>query len=121
MRRQHNILHYIETGGPGGAETILLNIAGNIDRQQYHSRVVLHKSDWLFNQLSKHEIETEIIPSKYSWDISFLIKFIGYCRRHKVDLIHSHLFGANLYGCLAGAILRIPVIATFHNELFYFC
>jgi glycosyltransferase involved in cell wall biosynthesis len=119
MRRQHNILHYIETGGPGGAETILLNIAGNIDRQQYHSRVVLHKSDWLFNQLSKHEIETEIIPSKYSWDISFLIKFIGYCRRHKIDLIHSHLFGANLYGCLAGAILRIPVIATFHNELFF--
>jgi len=117
--RKLNILHYIETGGPGGAETVLLNIARSIDRGRFNSTAVLHESDWLHEQLSSSGVEAEIIPSRRSWDIFFLMKFIGYCRRHKIALIHSHLFGANLYSCLAGAVLGIPVIATFHNELFF--
>lgn len=119
MGRKCNILQYIETSGPGGAETVLLNIAGSIDKNRFNPTVVLHKSKWLHEQLLKNEIETEIIPSKRSWDMVFLLKFIKYCRRYKIDLIHSHLFGANLYSCLAGAILRIPVITTFHNELYF--
>lgn len=118
MDKKYNILQYIETSGPGGAETVLLNIARNIDKRRFNQVVVLHKSRWLHEQLLKHDIETEIIPSKHPWDMYFLVKFIGYCRRRKIDLIHSHLFGANLYSCLAGTILRLPVITTFHNELF---
>jgi len=119
MDRKCNILHYIETSGPGGAETVLLNIARSIDKNRFKPTVVLHKSRWLHEQLLKSGIKTEIIPSKRSWDILFLVNFIRYCRRHKIDLIHSHLFGANLYSCIAGTTLRIPVIATFHNELFF--
>ncbi len=119
MNKKHNILQYIETSGPGGAETVLLNIAGSIDKNRFNPTVVLHKSRWLHEQLLKNEIETEIIPSKRSWDMVFLVKLIRYCKRHKIDLIHSHLFGANLYSCLAGAVLRLPVITTFHNELFF--
>ena len=118
MRKVFNILQYIETIGPGGAETVLLDIVRNLERARFYPRVILHKSDWLHDQLNRYGIETEIIPSRRSWDLSFLRKFIGYCREHKIDLIHSHLFGANLYASLAGAILRRPVIATFHNELF---
>lgn len=117
MNRKFNVLHYIETSGPGGAETVLLNVARNIDRDHFYPRVILHKSRWLHEQLQKNGIDTEIIPSKRSWDMPFLFNFIKYCRRHKIDLIHSHLFGANLYACLAGAIMRIPVLTTFHNEL----
>jgi len=119
VSRKLNILHYIETSGPGGAETVLLNIAKGIDKSRFNSTAVLHESDWLHEQLLSNGVETEIIPSRHSWDIFFLMKFIGYCRRHKIDLIHSHLFGANLYSCLAGAVLRLPVVATFHNELFF--
>lgn len=119
MPGKHNVLQYVETSGPGGAETVLLNIAKHLNRVRFEPSVVLHRSDWLHQSLKKEEIATEIIPSTHSWDIPFLMKFIGYCRRHKIDLIHSHLFGANLYSSLAGAILRIPVIATFHNELFF--
>ena len=119
MGRKLNILHYIETSGPGGAETVLLNIARSIDKSRFNSTAVLHKSDWLHEQLLSNGVETEIIPSRRSWDIFFLMKFIGHCRGHKIDLIHSHLFGANLYSCLAGAVLGRPVITTFHNELLF--
>jgi glycosyltransferase involved in cell wall biosynthesis len=119
MDRKYNILHYIETSGPGGAETVLVNIAVNIDSERFHSSAILHKSRWLHEQLMNNRIETAIIPSRRSWDMLFLFNLIKYCRSHKIDLIHSHLFGANLYSCLAGAMLRIPVVTTFHNELFF--
>jgi len=51
MNRKHNILQYIETSGPGGAETVLLNIARNIDKDRFNPTVVLHKSSWLHEQL----------------------------------------------------------------------
>ncbi|UCE67742.1 MAG: glycosyltransferase family 4 protein [Candidatus Zixiibacteriota bacterium] len=117
MTGKRNILLYIETSGPGGAERVLLNIARGIDKIRYEPFVILHKSRWLREQLLKYDIHTEIIPSQRSWNISFLFKLIQYCRKHKIGLIHSHLFGANLYACIAAGILRIPIVATFHNEL----
>jgi len=118
MKKKHNILLYIETSGPGGAETVLLDIARNVDRNQFNPIVVIHKSKWLHKQLLEHNIDTKIITSNRAWDLSFLVKLVKYSRQFKIDLIHSHLFGANLYSCLAGLILKIPVITTFHNELF---
>ena len=117
MKRKLNILLYTETSGPGGAETVLLNTAINLDGNQFNPAVVLHRSRWLHEQLSKHNVNTSIIPSNRSWDISFLRKLVKKCRQLKIDLIHSHLPGANLYACIAGMILRIPVIATFHNQM----
>ena len=118
MNKKLNILLYIETSGPGGAETVLINIAKNLDRTKYNPVVVLHKSRWLHEQLQKLEIETIILPCQRSWDIGFLFRFIKLCRRKKIDVIHAHLFGASLYATLATIFLRIPVVATFHNEMF---
>ena len=118
MGRKINILQYIETSGPGGAETVLMNLARNLDRNRFNPSVVIHRSDWLHEQLSKADIPTRVIPCQRSWDIGFLRKFIRACREQQIDIIHSHLFGAGLYACLAGFILRVPVIATFHNEMY---
>jgi glycosyltransferase involved in cell wall biosynthesis len=118
MKGTLNILQYIETSGPGGAETVLVNIARSMDRSRFNPQVVLHKSRWLHQQLLAADIPTCIIPGQGSWDLSFLRKLIRACRELEIDVIHAHLFGASLYACLAGVILRVPVIATFHNELY---
>lgn len=107
----------IETGGPGGGEQVFLNIARNIDREQYNPSVILLKKGWLYDQLSQDDIKITIISSQRSWDLSFLYRLIKSCRQQKIDVIHSHFTGANLYASLAGSILRIPVVVTFHNEL----
>ncbi|HEQ98434.1 MAG TPA: glycosyltransferase [candidate division Zixibacteria bacterium] len=114
--RKYNILLYTETSGIGGAEKVLLDLATNLDRELYEVYVVLHRSRWLHEQLDKNGIPVEIIPSRKSWDIRFIRNFMKHCRKIQADLIHSHLFGANLYAGLAGRMLRLPVIATVHNE-----
>jgi len=107
----------IETGGPGGGEQVFLNIARNIDREQYDPSVILLKKGWLYDQLSQDNIKITIISSQRSWDLSFFYRLIKSCRQQNIDVIHSHFTGTNLYASLTGAILRIPVVATFHNEL----
>ena len=36
-------------------------------------------------------------------------------KRYPVDLIHTHLYGANLVGRLAAAITGLPVVSSLHN------
>ena len=116
MSKRYNILLLNETSGPGGAETVLFNIAKNLDRNQFLPRVVLFRPGWFYHFLVENEIATDIIESSRSWDMPFLLSLIKYCRQYKINLIHAHLPGGNLYGSVVGKILGLPVICTFHNE-----
>jgi glycosyltransferase involved in cell wall biosynthesis len=117
MSRPYNILLLNETSGPGGAETVIFNIAKNLDRNQYTPRVGLFCDGWFAEHLAHHGIAVDIIQSKKSWDLTFLKDLMNYCSANKIDLIHAHLPGANLYGSVAGKMLGIPVICTLHNEM----
>lgn len=106
-----------ETSGPGGTETVIYNIVKNLDKDKYLPKVVLFSSGWFVNHLTENGITVDVIHSKRSWDIAFLFKVINYCKENRIDLIHTHLPGANFYGSLVGYLLGLPVICTFHNEI----
>ncbi len=116
-RKPFNILFLNETSGPGGAETVLFNIANNLDRDLFIPSVALFRPGWFYDFLAEHGIQVSVIPSQKSWDFAFLFRLIRFCRNNEIKVIHAHLPGANLYGSIAGKILGIPVICTFHNEL----
>jgi glycosyltransferase involved in cell wall biosynthesis len=110
-----NILHVIESWGPGGAETVLINIVSGLDKKEFQSHVVLLQKDWLYNQLTQIGIVSTIIKSRGSFDLNFLLRLAWLIKKNKIDIVHSHLFGANVYCSLVGLILRVPVISTFHG------
>lgn len=111
------ILHLIETGGPGGAEKVLLNVVKNIDSRRFDSLVLLLRKGWLYQTLREHNLETRIIESNRAWDIGFLLKLSSLIRKEKIHLVHSHLPGINFYSCLAGRITKRPVIVTYHGKI----
>jgi glycosyltransferase involved in cell wall biosynthesis len=43
-----------------------------------------------------------------------MVRFI---KKEKIDLIHSHLFGTNLYSAISGRLCGIPVMSTFHGTV----
>ena len=43
----YNVLHIIDTGGPGGAETIFFELSTRLDDQRWNSRPVVPCRDWL--------------------------------------------------------------------------
>ena len=44
------------------------------------------------------------------------LRFVRYLRRERVDVLHSHMFGSNVWAVLLGRLARVPVIiATEHS------
>ncbi len=52
-----------------------------------------------------------------AFNIPYLRALIRMIKREKIDLIHSHLFGSNVYCSMAGFFCEIPVISTFHGTV----
>jgi glycosyltransferase involved in cell wall biosynthesis len=111
------ILHTIETGGPGGAETIVLELASRLDPARFRSIVVLSHDGWLRQQLRARGVETILVRWKAWYDFRLPRVMRSIVRREKVALIHSHLPDHNFYSCLVGRWTRCRTIATYHGAV----
>ena len=112
-----NILHAIDTSGPGGAETVFLALARGLDPAQYRSYAVIKSEGWVAGQLRKSGLEPFFADAKGSFNLKYLYQLVRIIRKYKIDVIQSHLFGSNVYCSLAGWICRVPVISVFHGAV----
>jgi glycosyltransferase involved in cell wall biosynthesis len=111
------ILHTIETAGPGGAETVLLNLASRLDASRFRSLVLLSREDWLSARLHDRGVSTFLVDSRAWFDFRLPVAMVRLILREKVDLIHSHLPGQNFYSCVVGRLAGCKTIATYHGAI----
>ena len=118
MNRPLRILHVIEALGTGGAERLLFTNLKHLDHAAVESEVVKFFEGPNFWRGPIEELGvkvTDLGATKYS-DIPRAIFLL---RRHlaanRPDLIHTHLFAANVVGRVAGRLLGIPVVSSIHN------
>jgi len=109
------IMHVIDTTGPGGAETVFIELADRMRRRGYRSVVVIRGPGWVQNTLVQRGLEPVVLEARGSFHLSYLRQLIRLIRREKVDLIQSHLLGSNVYCALAGWLTRTPVVGSFHG------
>lgn len=112
-----NILHSIDTDGPGGAETVFTQVATGIRQYNLNSIAVIKGEGWLATQLRKQGLEPLFVDNKGSFNLRYLCRLVKIIRHRKIDVILSHLFGSNVYCSLAGIICRVPVISVFHGDV----
>jgi glycosyltransferase involved in cell wall biosynthesis len=115
--KKYTILHTIETGGPGGAETVLLNLACGLDSRRFRSLVLLTEKGWLLKTLNENRIQTRVIEHRRSCDIGFLRAMMYLIRKENIDLIHSHLPDQNFYACVAGIMTGRKTLVTYHGPV----
>jgi len=111
------ILHTIETSGIGGAESVLLQIAARLNRGRFRSVAAVPERGALQQALEERGVATHIVQSRRWWDVRLPLGLARVCRQERVDLVHAHLPEYAFSGCLAGALVRRPVIATYHGQL----
>ncbi len=109
------ILHTIDTTGPGGAETVFIDLATRLPKEKYRSVVVIRGKGWVYDELCSRGISPILLDVKGSFNWRYLLGLRKIIKRERVDLIQSHLLGANVYCSLAGLLTGKPVIATFHG------
>lgn len=110
------VLHLIDTGGPGGAEKIFLQLATHLDVARFRSVPVVSKKGWLSGQLSGNGLEPKIIPSKGSFNLNYLLRLSQVLRQERADVVLAHLYGSAVYASLLGLVHRTPVISVFHGQ-----
>jgi glycosyltransferase involved in cell wall biosynthesis len=111
------ILHTIDTTGPGGAETVFIELATRLPADKFRAVVVIRGKGWVYDELLRRGVQPILLPAKGSFNWRYLSRLAGLVRQQQVDLIQSHLLGANVYSSLAGLLTRKPVIATFHGTV----
>jgi glycosyltransferase involved in cell wall biosynthesis len=109
------ILHTIDTTGPGGAETVFINIIKGLNPIHFQSIAAIRGPGWVCNSLRSVGVEPIFIQSRGGFNYKYLLDLIRIIHKYKIDIVQSHLLGSNLYCSFAGLICRIPVISTFHG------
>lgn len=111
------VLHMIETGGTGGAETVYVDLVRRLDPARWRHVAVLPKREWMYAQLVQFGIKPILIPERWSFDVVFFARMVTLIKRLDVDLIHAHLFGSAVRAALLSRVCGIPAIATLHGAL----
>ncbi|AFU98945.2 glycosyltransferase family 4 protein [Simiduia agarivorans] len=112
--------HFIETEHPGGAEQVLLDICERLPEKGC-TPVLFHFSHpWLASECEKRGISQVPIPFPKLFKKSYLlpifaVRMAKLLKFHKVDVLHSHLFGPIVGGSLAAKLAGIRHIGTLHD------
>lgn len=107
------VLHLIHTTGPGGAETIFMQLARSLEGGDWKSHVCVTGEGWLTDALRETGFEPIVLPN--SDRRAYLRGLVRIIRSLGVDLVQAHLLGPSFYASLAGILCGVPVISTYHG------
>ena len=113
-----HVAHVIETLGPGGAERLLYTNLKHLDPQRIVSTVITvysHATHWV-EPIEELGIKVVNLNCRGTRDIpKGVSRLRDWLRANRPDLIHSHLWAANIISRLAGRLTGIPVVSSVHN------
>lgn len=111
-----SVCHLLPALPAHGAEQLLLDISRHVDQTQISFSICLI-SDLgpLVEDFRGLGIPVTYIAKKSRKDFSVVFRLAKFWRQNRFDIVHTHLFTADLWGRLAGLISRIPIVSTSHT------
>ena len=112
------ILQMLESDGPGGAETVMLQLSDELRRRGHRIVPVgpAKRTGWLGQRFREGGYEPETYTISSPLDPRCLRRLVGLIRAKGADLVHSHEFTMAVYGAAAAAIARVPHVMTMHGN-----
>jgi len=111
------ILHAIDTTGPGGAETVFLDLVQRLTVSGYNNYAIIKGSGWVEDQLKRRGVPYYIVKPHGFLSIKYYLQLFKLLRSNNTRLIHAHLLGSTLTYSILSFFLRIPVVATLHGRV----
>jgi glycosyltransferase involved in cell wall biosynthesis len=112
------VAQVIETLGRGGAERLLVDIAHEIDRKRFTMSVytLFRHPRTYAGALKDLGIAETCLELRGRGDILWgIARLPALLRREGADVVHTHLFSANIIGRLAARAVRLPVVSSLHD------
>jgi glycosyltransferase involved in cell wall biosynthesis len=114
------ILHLISSGGFFGAESVIINLAKEQeknglkitigvlrDKRNPHLEVAV--------AAEKSGLKTKIFDCGGRLDMGLLLRIRRFLKSERIDILHSHGYKTNFYGLLSSLGFSLGRIATCHN------
>jgi glycosyltransferase involved in cell wall biosynthesis len=109
------ILQLLATGGSGGAQESFTGLLLRLDRSRYEVRALSLSAGSAVQRLRALGLAVDVIDQ--ADDDLAVGELADWLRREEIDLVHAHMFRAEVIGTRAGLAAEVPVImATVHSS-----
>lgn len=118
------ILHIAKMKGVSGSENHLLTLLPALDPQRFDLRLCILAEERHLPfleaykaQMAQAGVTVFFFLVRKDADLFVVWKLWRYLRRNPVDIVHTHLIHADLYGTLAAKLAGVPaIISSRHND-----
>lgn len=120
MTRPIRIAHVIDQLAVAGAQRVMLqNIEGLRAPDFTHSVYAVFPDDAMRPDLDRLRVPVIELGARSARDLPIaVLRLWRHLRRSRPDIVHTHVFPADLVGRIAARLAGVPVIVTtFHNPL----
>ncbi|MBP9695077.1 MAG: glycosyltransferase [Candidatus Magasanikbacteria bacterium] len=116
MSKQIHIVHIIPTLRFGGAERMVVDLVNASDISRFRYTIIVFGHDMpLADQITRPDVRIEIIEKQGKLSFGLFVGLVRLLKKIQPDIVHTHLFGGDIWGRAAAWYLRIPVVTTEHN------
>jgi glycosyltransferase involved in cell wall biosynthesis len=113
----------------GGAEHVALEMTRGLDRERFDRTLAVTRwtpaaaaEQWVPDSLAALDragvrflgLDRPSVLHLWAW-----WPLIRYLRRERVDILHTHQFGSNVFGVIVGRLARVPVIVAHEHSWSY--
>ena len=115
-RKKISVCHLLPGLPAHGAEQLLLDIVRHMDREHVLLSVCLiSERGPLVEEFEALGIPVTFLPKKSRKDLSIIFRLAAFWKKNRFDIVHTHLFTADLWGRMAGLLSQIPIVSTSHT------
>lgn len=98
-----------------GAERCVYELSSRLDRHRFDVQVVSLRGGRVADMLRDAGVKTTVLDIRGKWDVAKLPLLTQLMRDEKIEILHTHLFHADLAGRPAARLAAVPhVVHTVH-------
>jgi glycosyltransferase involved in cell wall biosynthesis len=116
LRAAHplTVVTVVDSLGRGGAEGIARAIAVRLDPARFRRVLWVTRADEgaVGEDLAAAGVEVHRLERRSARELAAWRPFLEYLRRQRVDVLHLHKFGSNVWGSVLGRVAGVPVIVA---------
>ena len=111
------VLYVIWSLEIGGAEKLVVSLAEGVNRERFQPIVCcLNHPGALAGELASNGVPVVALHKRPGLDFSVILKLMRLMRQEKIQIVHTHLWGGNVWGRIAAFFAKVPVrLATEHG------
>lgn len=112
----------------GGAERLALQIASRLDPSVFESTLCASRTDTgasdpavadAIAELDAAGVRFFTLGRRGKLDVWVWARLWRHLRRERIDVLHAHKFGSNVWGTLVGRLARVPVVVCHEHSWSY--